>query len=161
MRELLFRARLVFGVMVIALMIGAVIMIGLGGWYTWEAIASLMGAGHAPAHVSPELGAKLALLEAVDNFLFALVMMYFAYGAYFLVIRKDPPSEDHPLPDWLQVKNVGQMKKTLLEVIILVLAVMFLQVGLAQETEMRWVILVFPISIVALAIAVKIIPFDH
>jgi uncharacterized membrane protein YqhA len=88
-------------------------------------------------------------------------MMYFAYGTYFLVIRKDPPSEDNPLPDWLQVKNVGQMKKTLLEVIILVLAVMFLQVGLAQETEMRWVILVFPISIVALAIAVKIIPFDH
>ena len=155
------RARLIGGVIVIALMIGAIIMIGIGGWYTWEAIASLLGRGHAPAHVSPELGAKLALLEAVDNFLFALVMMYFAYGTYFLVVRKEPPSKDHPLPDWLMVKNVGQMKKTLLEVIILVLAVMFLQVGLAQETELRWVILVFPISIVALALAVKIIPFDH
>ena len=157
----LVRARFIGGVIVIALMIGAVIMIGIGGWYTWEAIASLLGGGHAPAHVSPELGSKLALLEAVDAFLFALVMMYFAYGTYFLVVRKEPPSEDHPLPDWLQVRNVGQMKKTLLEVIILVLAVMFLQVGLAQETDLRWVILVFPISIVALALAVKIIPFDH
>lgn len=161
MLKWLVRARLVGGVIVIALMIGAVIMIGIGGWHTWEAIDSLFGGGHAPAHVSPELGAKLALLEAVDNFLFALVMMYFAYGTYFLVVRKDHPSEGDPLPDWLHVRNVGQMKKTLLEVIILVLAVMFLQVGLAQETDIRWEILVFPISIVGLALAVKLIPFDH
>ena len=154
------RARFIGVLIVIALTIGAVIMIGIGGWYTWEAIDYLFGGGHGPAHVSPELGAKLALLESVDNFLFALVMLYFAYGTYFLVVRKEPPTESN-LPEWLQVRNVGQMKKTLLEVIILVLAVMFLQVGLAQETELRWVILVFPISIVALALAVKLIPFDH
>lgn len=154
------RARFIGVLIVIALMIGAVVMIGIGGYYTWEAIDSLFGGGHAPAHVSPELGAKLALLESVDNFLFALVMLYFAYGTYFLVVRKEPPTAAN-LPEWLQVRNIGQMKKTLLEVIILVLAVMFLQVGLAQETELRWVILVFPISIVALALAVKLIPFDH
>lgn len=157
----LVRARFLAILVVLALMVGAVIMIGIGGYYTWEAIASLLGGGHAPAHVSPELGAKLSLLEAVDSFLFALVMLYFGYGTYFLVVNPEAVTEENPLPGWLQVKNVGQMKKTLLEVIILVLAVVFLQVGLGEETGLRWEILVFPISIVALAAAVKLIPFDH
>ena len=161
MLKWLVRARLLGVLVVIALMIGALILIGIGGYYTWEAIASLLGGGHAPPHVTPEQGAKLALLEAVDSFLFALVMFYFGYGTYFLVVNPEAVSAENPLPEWLRVKNVGQMKKTLLEVIVLVLAVLFMQVALAEETELRWVVLIFPISIVALAASVRLIPFDH
>ena len=66
MLKWLVRARLLGVLVVIASMIGALILIGIGGYYTWEAIASLLGGGHAPPHVSEMHGAKLALLEEFD-----------------------------------------------------------------------------------------------
>ena len=87
-------------------------------------------------------------------------MLYLGCGTYFLVVNPESVSEQHPLPDWMQVKNIGQMKKTLLEVIIVLLAVVFLQEGFAVE-EASWEILIFPISIVALAVSLKLVPFDH
>ena len=58
----LIRARLMSTILVVAMMAGALIMIGIGSYYTWEAVASLLGRGHAPAHLSATLAAKLALL---------------------------------------------------------------------------------------------------
>ncbi len=157
----LIRARLISAIMVVAMMVGALLMIGIGAYYTWEAVALLLGRGHALAGASTTLSAKLALLEAIDSFLFALVLFYFGYGTYFLVVNPESVDAQHPLPAWLQVKNIGQMKKTLLEVIVVLLAVVFLQAGFADEAEPDWSILVYPISIVALAISLKLISFDH
>lgn len=82
------------------------------------------------------------------------------YGTYFLVVNPRAVTDETPIPEWLQVENVGQMKKTLLEVITLVLAIVFLEVALGEETGLHWEILVLPISIVALSSAVKLVPFD-
>ena len=40
-----------------------------------------------------------------------------------------------PMPDWLKVQSLAQMKKTMLEVIVVLLAVLFLKVGLETQAQ--------------------------
>jgi hypothetical protein len=53
------------------------------------------------------------------------------------------------------------MKRTLLEVIVVLLAVLFLKIGLGSQTDLGWEMLIYPIGIVAIAAAIKMIGFDH
>lgn len=65
------------------------------------------------------------------------------------------------MPDWLQVQSLGQMKGTLLEIMVVLLAVLFLKLGLQTQAELVWELLVIPVGIVTIAAAVKLIRFDH
>lgn len=160
MLDLLSRVRFVSVAIVIALMLGAIMMIAIGGYHVYEAAITLAGHGHPAEGVSETLAAKIELLEAVDSFVFAMVMIYFSYGTYFLLVSSK--AEDHigPLPNWLHVKNIGQLKKTLLEVIVVLVAILFLQ-HIVVPGELAWALMVYPASVAALAVALWLIPFDH
>ncbi len=53
------------------------------------------------------------------------------------------------------------MKGTLLEIMVVLLAVLFLKLGLQTQAELVWELLVIPVGIVTIAAAVKLIRFDH
>lgn len=55
------------------------------------------------------------------------------------------------MPDWLKVQILGQMKKTLLEVVVVLLAVLFLKLGLQTQGTLSWKLLIIPVGIVAVA----------
>lgn len=79
------------------------------------------------------LGESLAIIsviEGLDRFLIAIVLLYFAYGVYSLFIHPEERQEDLKLPAWLRVKQIGQLKQVVAEVIIVVLFVLFLRVAL-------------------------------
>jgi uncharacterized membrane protein YqhA len=63
----------------------------------------------------------LAAIEAVDIFLLVTVLHVVAIGLYQLYIQ-----DRIPLPNWLIVENIDDLKVTLSGVVILVLAVFFL-----------------------------------
>jgi uncharacterized membrane protein YqhA len=63
----------------------------------------------------------LAAIEAVDTFLLVTVLHVVAIGLYQLYIQ-----DKIPLPDWLVVEDIDDLKVTLSGVVILVLAVYFL-----------------------------------
>lgn len=153
------RTRYVAVILVLAILIGALILIGIGCYYTWEAFAKLIGLDVKEAAGPWTIGAKLAILKAVDSFLFATVLLYLAFGMYFLGFP--PESGKSDLPDWLEVKSVAQMKKTLLEVIVVLLAILFLQALIEQAGDLTWLLLIYPAAIIAIAISLKLIPFDH
>ena len=144
-------------VLVIAILIGTLVLIGIGCYYIWAAVAELFGLGSSGSEVFWAIGAKLAILKAVDSFLFAIVLLYLGFGVYYLASG----SEDDEGPSWLEVRSVADMKKTLLEVVVVLVAILFLQALVEQARDLNWLLLVYPAAIIALAIALKLIPFKH
>lgn len=115
------------------------------------AIAFELGKNTLPIGVTEET--TLRLLEALDNFLIGLAFLSFAYGIYTLFINLD--NENLELPQWLRVKNIAALKKSLLEVLLVLLSVIFVKRILEAEapSEIEWKIIIIPLSIVAIALS--------
>ena len=92
------------------------------------------------------------------------MLLYFANSIYFLFLRREVEAEGEAhirMPDWLKVQSMGEMKKTLLQVIVVLLAVLFLKVGLETQTDLSLALLIIPIGIVAIGVTIKLIDTDH
>lgn len=161
-RKIAIGARLVTLLAVMASTIGAVIMIFIGLEDTVSAIRIQLGGdtGGLPASDAT----AISIISALDRFLMAIVLLYFAYGIYVLFVRPDKSPEDLGIPQWLHIEGIGQLKQTLAEVIVVVLFVLFLRVAVetfvAHGPELSWSellkLLILPVSIVLLAAALKL-----
>ncbi|MBI5214099.1 MAG: YqhA family protein [Nitrospirae bacterium] len=65
--------------------------------------------------------AAISLIGLMDTFLIATALLIFAVGMYELFIK------DISLPEWLIIRNLHDLKVKLSSVIILVMAVIFLE----------------------------------
>jgi len=52
------------------------------------------------------------------------------------------------------------MKRVLLEVILVLLAVFFLKMIITEEDALEWTVLIIPATIVAIAVSLKLVNFD-
>lgn len=77
---------------------------------------------------SPNGAKKLAvgLIEVVDVFLIAIAIYITSLGLYVLFV-----DEGLPLPRWLEVRDLDDLKNNLVSVVIAVLAVLFLREAVA------------------------------
>jgi uncharacterized membrane protein YqhA len=137
-----------------------------GSVETVEAFLVFMGEREFQLTSDTKLEATVILLAALDRFLFGMVLLVFAYNVFFLFIRpvaEDTSAESFRIPDWLRATSLGQMKKTMLEVIIVVLAVLFLKNVLAnqQMAEMDYNLVLTAVGIIVVAVAIKLIDFNH
>jgi uncharacterized membrane protein YqhA len=83
-------------------------------------------------HISPQ-GAKviaIGLIEAVDIFLIAIAVYIISLGLYALFI-----DDKLPLPRWLEVHDLEDLKANLVSIVIAVLAVLFLREAVAWDGE--------------------------
>ncbi|HOW74826.1 MAG TPA: YqhA family protein [Candidatus Competibacteraceae bacterium] len=80
--------------------------------------------------VSPKIAKALAvgLIEAVDVFLIAIAVYIISLGLYSLFI-----DDTLPLPRWLEVHNLDDLKGNLVSLVIAVLAVLFLREAVAWD----------------------------
>lgn len=102
----------------------------------------------------------IKLVASIDHFLFAAILIIFAIGLYALFFRTSSRSQDknsHAKPlSWKHLKGMGGMDEMLLKVIIMLLAVSFLEFLLTSGFgTLNWAVLVVPLSIIALALALK------
>lgn len=104
------------------------------------------------------------LLESLDSFLFALVLLYTAYGIYMLFIvgcdSECVNMGDVALPRSLVPQSIAELKENLAVVIIVILFVLLLEVawGALDNLEGKtWELLVYPIAIVMLALALRLL----
>jgi uncharacterized membrane protein YqhA len=70
----------------------------------------------------------VGLIEAVDVFLIAIAMYMMSLSLYALFI-----DEKLPLPRWLKVNDLEDLKANLVSIVIAVLAVLFLRQAVAWE----------------------------
>ena len=146
-------------VTVLSSLVGALLMFLIGAANTGEAVLRYFGLqvdATSTATNSPRPAANLLLLESLDNGLTGLTFLYFAYGIYALFLTTSETMAK--APRWLKVENIAALKKTLLEVVAVLLAVMFVRV-LAEKMLTdgpRWEMLIMPAGIIAIAISSRL-----
>jgi uncharacterized membrane protein YqhA len=100
---------------VIALLVSSLIAFGWGVVKTVEAVILVT------TNLEQAAGITIALVEIVDVFLIATTLLVFSLGIYELVVG------DLPLPDWMQIHNLHDLKAKLGGLLVLVMAVKFLE----------------------------------
>jgi len=145
---------------VIAPFFGAVLMLLLGTKDTIEAYLIFFGLEQPEGAVSAGESAMILLVASIDHFLFSAILIIFAIGLYALFFRSishGAGGDGHKkIPSWRHLKKLGGMDEMLLKVIIMLLAVSFLEFMLTTGIgNLNWTLLVVPLTIIALAIGLR------
>ena len=163
-RRIVVGSRFLSLVAVVGSFAGSVLMFFLGAYNIYEAfVRGLRVEGDEPGQFGT--GAVISVIEGLDRFLIAIVLLYFAYGVYALFIHPGEPEETLALPDWLRVKQIGQLKQVVAEVIIVILLVLFLKAALqayhtpevALDAMQIASLGLLPISVALLALALRLV----
>jgi uncharacterized membrane protein YqhA len=133
-------------------LVGSLLMFLQGGFFLHEAWHTIMTEGDA---VQKQV--TVPVLEAVDSFLFGIVLVIFAYGIAIGFVFTLPEGYGGRLPPWMKVGGVGQLKATLAEVVIVVLIVIFARVVVEAQGKFEWSMLVLPASILMISVALRMI----
>ena len=133
-------------------LVGSLLMFLQGGFFLHEAWHTIMTEGDA---VQKQV--TVPVLEAVDSFLFGIVLVIFAYGIAIGFVFTLPEGYGERLPIWMKVGGVGQLKATLAEVVIVVLIVIFARVVVEAQGKFEWSMLVLPASILMISVALRMI----
>jgi uncharacterized membrane protein YqhA len=136
--------------------LGALLMLCLGGMKLIKAASSLAALGEIDAKVI-----TAAVMGATDAFLFAVVLMIFAYAVAFGFVLEAPRDIADRLPAWIRVDGVRELKHTLVEAIIVYLVVDFATDLAEADTHLAWQALVMPISILLIAASSRMISGPH
>jgi uncharacterized membrane protein YqhA len=143
---------------------GAILMFSIGAVETFEAIH------HFVLDQSQDTikDSTVLLIKAVDAFLLGLVMMIFSYGIYDLFISKiDPAEKAGARPNWIKFKDMGGLKVTLAQVVLIILIITFFELVLTNVdkfTEDIWMFLIIPIGVLFIGIGIGVfvkITGDH
>ena len=148
---------------IIGSLLGSLLMLMAGAYEILEAYLLFFGFGH-PIIPGKEITEAVAItLSALDKFLLGFVLLYFAYNLFFLLTFPEQREKRFgaiKMPPGLAVESLGQMKKTILIIIVVSLSVFLLRENLISVEQFTWTDLYIPISIVALAVSIRLINFD-
>jgi uncharacterized membrane protein YqhA len=155
-----FSLRYVAVLAVVAPFFGAVLMLLLGTKDTVEAYLLFFGLEEPEGAMDAGESAMIKLVASIDHFLFSAILIIFAIGLYALFFKgpskRKREGDGNKAPSWNHLKNMGGMDEMLLKVIIMLLAVSFLEFMLNTGIgNLDWTVLVMPLTIIALAIGLK------
>lgn len=111
MRHLLNRSGLIVQVAVFGLFVTTAATFGWAVVRTGHFVVDLVDGGLADDQL------LITLLEVIDTYLIATVQLIFVIGLYELFVG------DLDVPDWLEVHSLDDLKKSLVDALIVVLAV--------------------------------------
>ena len=142
---------------VISSFFSSLLLFIVGGVKTFKGIYNYFNffvSSPASGHLTPEDKAVATIIESLDAFLIALVLIYFGYAIYSLAISKNQVLEQY-CPDWLTAHSVGELKETLCQLIIVILFVLFARMVWLSLPDLSWDILILPVSIALLSLSLK------
>jgi uncharacterized membrane protein YqhA len=141
--------------------LGSILMFYIGSMKAISSFDIYFGAQRLPqelGHLTPGDLAMVTIVESLDAFLFGLVLLVFAYGVYNLFFRRDGGNDEAGnTPSWLRINSIRQLKNILAEIIIVVLFVLFLRTILVHIDQLKWEVLVLPVSIGLLGLSLKLL----
>jgi uncharacterized membrane protein YqhA len=94
------------------------------------------------------------LLHSLDFLFVALVLLVLGLGVAKLFLLKPSEEETQPLPGWLRIQNITQLKVLLWETILTTLLIVSLS-DLIRDlfTKLEWSALAMPVAILILALS--------
>jgi uncharacterized membrane protein YqhA len=126
-RRIVAGSRYLIVVAVAGIFIAATALLVYGALQTSTLIVGLFG---SPVSSKGAKALLLAAIELVDLFLLATVMYVIAAGLYELFI-----DDTLPLPNWLEIHNLDDLKSKLIGVVVVVLGVLFLGQVIAWDGQ--------------------------
>ncbi|KAF1077525.1 YqhA family protein [Methanogenium sp. MK-MG] len=158
------KVRYLVTIAAVASLIGSVLMFFIGVEKTISAFVYYFY-GHAyfgedvlPKYLTPGDLATVSLAQSLDVFLFALVMMIFAYGIWYLFLVEDEDKERLNFPGWLKIKSIFQLKMILGEVIVFILFVHFLETATKTGyANLTFESLILPVAILLLSVSLMVL----
>ncbi|MGF6607022.1 putative membrane protein YqhA [Paraburkholderia sp. WSM4175] len=126
LRHIVASSRYIMIVPVVATFLGSVALILYAAIVLSTSAIDTVRAGSVSA-TSVKTSA-VGIIEAVDVFLIAIAVYIISIGLYSLFI-----DDKLPLPKWLEVHNLEDLKGNLVSVVIAVLAVLFLREAVAWD----------------------------
>jgi uncharacterized membrane protein YqhA len=127
MRRIVAGSRYLIVVAVAGIFIAAIALLVYGALQTSALIVELFS---SPVSSKGAKALLLAAIELVDLFLLATVMYVIAAGLYELFI-----DDTLPLPSWLEIHNLDDLKSKLIGVVVVVLGVLFLGQVIAWDGQ--------------------------
>ena len=98
------------------------------------------------------------VMAATDAFLFGVVLIFFACAITFgfaLPLSKENRSR---LPKWMQIEDIAELKRSLVEIVLVYLVVDFAtDVTATLDNKFTWQTLVIPLSILLIAAATRLL----
>ena len=148
----------------VASLLGSVLMffIGVGktisAFYYYFFERPFFTGEELPEYLTPGDLAAVSLAQAIDVFLFALVMMIFAYGILYLFLVEDEKKEQAAFPGWLRITSIFQLKMILGEVIVFILFVHFLETAtMTGYANLTFASLILPGAILLLSLSLMLL----
>lgn len=150
LRRILSLSRYVATLAVGGILVGSVALLVYEGLVIVFAVIDSIGSGT----ISPKAAKVLAvgLIEAVDVFLIAIVAHIIGLGLFKLFI--DP---DLPLPAWLKIRNLDDLKSHLASSVIAVLAVLFLREAVAWDGQRDLLQLGAAVALIIVALTIYLV----
>lgn len=104
----------------------------------------------------------IVLVEAMDRFLIGFVFIIFSVGLAKLFLTKFKFLDKYELP-WLELKDFHQLKTLLIAAILIALFVAWIPEAAIFDNEgnLSWTSLVFPISLLIMSVAARLIKDLH
>ena len=158
-----FRLHYIVLIAVIGSLLGSLLMFLIGGFNVIEAFLLFFRLSHPIMPGKESLEATAAVLEALDNFLLGFVLLYFAYSLYFLGTYPEERAKrlgEIKMPPALEVASLGEMKKTIMIIIVVSLSVFMWRELLISTEKFTYTDVIVPFSIIAVAVAIKLIDFS-
>lgn len=135
---------------------GAVLMFAIGAYEIYDAIHTFW----VYETENPAKESTVLLIKAVDAFLLGLVMIIFSYGIYDLFISKiDPAERAGARPNWIKFKDMGGLKVTLAQVVLIILIITFFEIvvtNIAMFEENVWTFLIIPIGVLFIGVGIGV-----
>jgi uncharacterized membrane protein YqhA len=148
LRRMMTSSRYVIFFAVFGTLLASVALIVYEAFVVAETVLDVLQEGYL---VSPKAGKSLAVgvIEALDVFLIAIVAYIIALGLYALFV-----DDTLPLPRWLKIHDLEDLKEHLLSVIVAVLAVLFLREALARSGDLDLLRLATALAIMIAALTI-------
>ncbi len=94
------------------------------------------------------------VVEVIDGFLLAIVLLIFAYGIYELYIGRMDDAEDHESAEHLlQIENLDDLKARLGKVVLMILIVKFFEISMTMEYSDVKELTIFAVAIGLIALS--------
>jgi len=162
MKKIFYLFRYVSWTAIIGSLLGSLLLFIVGALKTINAFRVVIF-NYIPedkAHLHPADIATTYLIKSLDTFLIALVLFIFAHGVYTLFISNKKYDDEKNVLKWIKTPNIGHLKNVLAEVIVIILFVKFLEVVFVNIDNLKWEIVILPISIVLLALGLKFLSLN-
>ncbi len=150
--------RMISIIAVVASGFGSLLMFVIGAVKVFRAYVTYLGPDLLTKQ-APNESANLAIalvVQAIDAFLIALVLLIFGKGIYSLFVHE--LDDDQPkVKGWLGIQSISHLKAILAELVIIILMVKFLESALRTFGGYQWEMLILPLGVLMLAGAVRLL----